>query len=248
MRFKEKKCPNCGADLEFSETDKTCKCQYCKRSFEIERDMSDIEKFNLVYDKIHKPMKMMFIIPLAIFCIVFIFFVLLAIGSMKKQDINDTSIFEEYKDLVVDKENLLTDVSELKNRDFDIIDSQASSQINRIAEGVNDANHSFSVDGDITREKLYVLSGENYNKLVIIFKATYKDFFHQENRHTIYIPVSYENIEKDVISSLGNSKVTDHIYYLSSDQSCFTYGYSSFDEAYQATIASYTEDYKITEK
>ena len=248
MKFKEKKCPNCGADLEFSETDKTCKCQYCKRSFEIERDLSDIEKFNLVYDKIHKPMKMFFIIPLAIFCIIFIFVVVMIIGSMKKQETNDTSIFEEYKDLVVDKENLLTDVNEIKNRDFDIIDSQASMQINRVSDGVNDANHSFSVDGDITREKLYVISGENYNKIVIIYKATYEDFFHQEDRHTLYIPVIYENIEKDVISSLGNARVTDHIYYLSSDKSCLTYGYTTFDEAYQENVASYAEDYKITEK
>ena len=248
MKFKEKKCPNCGADLEFSETDKTCKCQYCKRSFEIERDLSDIEKFNLVYDKIHKPMKMFFIIPLAIFCIIFIFVVVMIIGSMRKQETNDTSIFEEYKDLIVDKENLLTDVNEIKNRDFDIIDSQASMQINRVSDGVNDANHSFSVDGDITREKLYVISGENYNKLVIIYKATYEDFFHQEDRHTLYIPVIYENIEKDVISSLGNARVTDHIYYLSSDKSCLTYGYTTFDEAYQENVASYAEDYKITEK
>lgn len=248
MKFKEKKCPNCGADLEFSETDKTCKCQYCKRSFEIERDLSDIEKFNLVYDKIHKPMKMFFIIPLAIFCIVFIFVVVMIIGSMRKQETNDTSIFEEYKDLIVDKENLLTDVNEIKNRDFDIIDSQASMQINRSADGVNDGNHSFSIDGNITREKLYVISKENYNKLVIIYKATYEDFFHQEDRHTLYIPVIYENIEKDVISSLGNSKVTDHIYYLSSDHACFTYGYESFDEAYQENVAIYAEDYKITEK
>lgn len=248
MKFKEKKCPNCGADLEFSETDKTCKCQYCKRSFEIERDMSDIEKFNLVYDKIHKPMKMFFIIPLVIFFIIFIFVIVMITGILKKQETNDTSIFEEYQDLIVDKENLLTDVNEIKNREFDMIDSQASSQINRVAEGVNDASHSFSVDGDITREKLYILSKENYNKLVVIYKATYRDFFHQEDRHTVYIPVIYENIEKDIISSLGNSTISDHIYYLSSDNSCFTYGYGSFEEAYQSTVGLYADEFIITEK
>ena len=52
MKLIEKKCPNCGANLEFSETDKSCKCEYCHRAFEIERDekinVSDIaEQFNL---------------------------------------------------------------------------------------------------------------------------------------------------------------------------------------------------------
>ena len=52
MKLIEKKCPNCGANLEFKETDKSCSCSYCHRSFEIEResnlDTDDISKqFNL---------------------------------------------------------------------------------------------------------------------------------------------------------------------------------------------------------
>ena len=46
MKLIEKKCPNCGGSLEFSETDKSCKCEYCHRAFEIERaeklDVNDI--------------------------------------------------------------------------------------------------------------------------------------------------------------------------------------------------------------
>ena len=29
MRLIEKKCPNCGADLEFKDNDKSCKCSHC---------------------------------------------------------------------------------------------------------------------------------------------------------------------------------------------------------------------------
>ena len=63
MRLVEKKCPNCGADLEFDENAKSCKCNYCKRSFEIERDLNDVEKFNLIYDKIQQPMNKAMTIP-----------------------------------------------------------------------------------------------------------------------------------------------------------------------------------------
>ena len=38
MRLIEKECPNCGAGLSFTKEDTTCKCEYCKREFEIERD------------------------------------------------------------------------------------------------------------------------------------------------------------------------------------------------------------------
>ncbi len=248
MRLIEKKCPNCNANLEFGENDKTCKCQYCKRSFEIERDMNDIEKFNLVYDKIHKPMKMMFMIPFIAFFVIFIIVFIFIISSFNKGIENSDSVFEKFNDYIVDKENLLTDVNELKNTDIDFIDSFSSSQINRVAEGVNDANHSFSVDGDVTREKIYVLYKENYNKLVLIYKATFRDFFNQEDRHTLYIPVVYENIEKNIISSLGNATVTNHVYYLNSDESCYTYGFASFDEAYQDSVGNDSEGFTITEK
>ena len=36
MRLIEKECPNCGAELHFTKEDTTCKCEYCKREFEIE--------------------------------------------------------------------------------------------------------------------------------------------------------------------------------------------------------------------
>ena len=51
MRIIEKKCPNCGAALEFNETDKSCKCNYCKRSFEIERDSDAPMEFEIVDNK-----------------------------------------------------------------------------------------------------------------------------------------------------------------------------------------------------
>ena len=38
MRLVEKKCPNCGGELKFSFEDKETTCEFCGRSFEIERD------------------------------------------------------------------------------------------------------------------------------------------------------------------------------------------------------------------
>ena len=41
MKLIEKECPNCGAGLEFDENAKSCKCDYCKRSYGIEKEKSD---------------------------------------------------------------------------------------------------------------------------------------------------------------------------------------------------------------
>ena len=85
MKLIEKKCPNCGASLEFDETAKSCKCEYCHRAFEIERDNSlDVndlaEQFNL--NELKGPLKafstfflgsyiITFVIALVIFCFIF---------------------------------------------------------------------------------------------------------------------------------------------------------------------------------
>jgi len=38
MKLIEKRCPNCGASIEFNDDARSCKCDYCNRSFEIERE------------------------------------------------------------------------------------------------------------------------------------------------------------------------------------------------------------------
>ena len=248
MRLIEKKCPNCGANLEFDENDKSCKCQYCKRSFEIERDVNDLEKFNLIYNQIQKPFKIMFYIPFIAAFIIILIISLVIFFSFKGPKVDNNSIYEEFQDIVKDKELFIKDVNELSNTDIDLIENNASSKINHTAEGVNDASHSFSIDGDITREKIYVLYKEKTNYIVVIFKATYRDFFHQEDRHTVYIPVVYEKIEKNVLSSLGNATIEAPTYYLTTDKSTFTVGYSSFEEAYQETVGVYNEEFTISEK
>lgn len=73
MKLIEKKCPNCGAGLEFKDNDKNCKCSHCGSSFEIERDTNKAdldEQFDL------KPLDrsfsiLAFVIYLFIFVVVF---------------------------------------------------------------------------------------------------------------------------------------------------------------------------------
>lgn len=54
MKLIEKKCPNCGASLEFNDNDRSCKCVYCKRGFEIVRDSENDDEYSLVYTKTDK--------------------------------------------------------------------------------------------------------------------------------------------------------------------------------------------------
>jgi len=265
MRLIEKKCPNCGASLEFNDSDKSCKCQYCHRAFEIERDLNvaDLaDQFNLSELKgtagtaakvIGGVVVGHYVIAALIGLFALGMFGVIGYNAYKhmstvKNKTADNPIQDILEELE-DSNTLLSDVSELSNRDFETIDFDARMEISHSAKGVNDSRHSYSLDGSATREKIYIAYKEDSNYLVVVMKGTYKDVFHQESQYTIYMPVVYQNIEKNNLSfTLANPKLDAPEYYFGNDKTSYYYGYGSLEEAYNAVVKPLEDEYKISEK
>ena len=261
MRLVEKKCPNCGANLEFGEKDKSCKCNYCHRAYEIERDESlnvgDIaEQFNL--SEFKGPLKTIgiihIVITIFIFLIAFGVFGSIAFGFFKTQkkissEFDEGSIISKDSNKK-DEKKYISDINELTNDDYEDIDNDASSHINHIGEGVNDAHHSYSMDGNLHREKTYVASkkDDSGNVIVSIYKAYYKDFFNQTNRYTVYIPIVYENIKLNDFDKFKNPQVKAPEFYFNSEKTSYTYGYGSIEQAEEGIIKPLEADYKVSSK
>lgn len=262
MKLIEKKCPNCGGSLEFSETAKSCKCEYCHRAFEIERDektnVEDIaEQFNL--SELEEPLKAfskVFIGSHIVFSVLaFLVFagicgIMIYSFTSTKNDFNNKFEDEFVESETETKKVYISDISELTNNDYEGLDNKAVSKINRTGEGVNDAYHSYSMDGDLKREKVYVAGkdDDSANVIVSIYKAYYHDFFHQENRYTVFIPLVYENIKLDEFSKWKNPTLNAPEYYFNENKSSYTYGYASLDEAVNAVVKPLEKDYKVTSK
>lgn len=251
MRLIEKKCPNCGASLEFNENDKSCKCSYCKRAFEIERD--DFQKdlanqFNLKPVEVGLTFSIFTFLPIFIFVLLFIVFVSYQIFSNFRSD--KYSNFEKNQtEYDVDVSNeLVTDISELSSVDLGHITSSSKLLISSRGEGANDSHHSYLKNGQDILEKQYVAYKSDSNYVISIFRTTFHDFFNQENSFVIYVPVVFENVKKNVVFSLGNGKVSAPEYYFNAERTSYTYGYASFDEAYNGVVKVLENDYKITEK
>ena len=78
MKLIEKKCPNCGADLEFDKDDTEITCKYCHTCYEIQRDGDLDDLVKNVFDAndfiLHRKMVQNFSKGIMIFTmIVFIF-------------------------------------------------------------------------------------------------------------------------------------------------------------------------------
>lgn len=240
MKLIEKKCPNCGANLSFDENDKVTKCDYCKREFEIERDAQD--QINLVIGETGKSVLKYFfishmvigIISVIIFLVIFgfvIFGIYTGISSTNKSKARENTY--------------LTDVNDIENEDYVFLDTKSTIKIRQ----ENSLMVDFKQKGDFKREKIYVISNDNGNYLIPVYKGVYTD---NETTYTIFTPVIYENVKFDywgnITSNLGTGKVECPTVYFNLEHSEYSVGYENINDLYNATIKQYEEDYEISEK
>lgn len=246
MRLIEKKCPNCGASLSFGDTDKSCKCEYCKRSFEIERNND-----NFSLNELKTPAKFLgvyligsYISSAIVGIIVFIIIGFLGFTIFKgvSKQLNDNEFFK------TENNKYFSNVSELSNDDYEELDSEFNITFNKRAEGENNINHSYIQDGDSKREVIYVAAKKDENFIIGIYRVYFYDFFHKEDRHTLYVPIVFENIKMGGVNNFKNPQIKAPEFYLNSDNSCYSYGYASLDEAYNNVVAPLEKDYKISKK
>ena len=72
MKLVEKKCPNCGANIEFNAENKTVTCNYCNTTFEVERDLEKELKEEIVlrFKETRKISKTMIIVIITMFIVI----------------------------------------------------------------------------------------------------------------------------------------------------------------------------------
>lgn len=245
MNLIEKKCPNCGASLEFSDTDKSCKCSYCHRAFEIERNNNQMENNNnldlsqqYVLNEVNKGFKAFHIIFISIFIVVIVFIGFVFFNIFKSFSDNNFGPFNSGT-------AYYTDASELSNKDYQDIDFDAAMKIDD-GEGVD----TYTIDGTKKREKVYVAFKENSSIIVAAYKVNYYNVFQKDQRFTVYVPIYYENIDKNEFGDkFSNPQVKAPEFYFNSDKTSYTYGYASLDDLYNDLLKPLeSKDYKITDK
>ena len=239
MRLIEKKCPNCGADLEFGENDKSCKCSYCKRSFEIERDEKlDVanmaEQFSL--NELKTPFKYIGSFMIVSYAVGVILF-LIVFGLIG---------FGVYSNI---KGNYYNNVNQFSNEDFGDFDNKAYFTIEK-----NDDNlKRYRLDMNPKRQKIYLVYNKKKdvkNLVYVLYKTTYQTTF-GEDKQVVYVPIKYENLKKQfgsLIFQLDNGSVEGSKFYLTSDNSEYTYGYKDIKSIKKDIIESFSKEYKISKK
>lgn len=248
MKLVEKKCPNCGANLEFSETDKSCKCEYCHRAFEIERDekidVSNLaDQFNL--SELNGPLKMFGIFSGTVMVSIFII-TFLIIGGVGYGIYKANSQVNKGFNNNETKSTLLTDASKLSESQVETLDMRAKSIAYQTAKGRSDTTYSYQSSDSLRLEKIYIASKKDSNQVIVVYKGKFHNFFDQSDVHTIYTPVVYKNVHENM--DLNNGKNPAPEYYFNPDKSSYIYAYDSLDEINNNLVKPLEDDsYKITE-
>lgn len=258
MRIIEKKCPNCGAGLEFNETARVCKCDYCKRSFVIEHDenikTNDIAEHYRLSNSNKKLLTIIFVSfllptfsPIIIYFMIFIsiFFVsIFAIPNEVHHQLNSPTIKN-----IGDNENdekRIHDINEISDIMLNRIKTNSEFIANQTAKGQRDLTYSFQKCEDLILEKMYFAHKDDSNSVITIYKTKYHNFWDQSNIHTVYIPIVYNNISND--NYLLNGKNPAPEYYFNSEKTTYIYAYASFEDAYNSVVKPLEIDHKISQK
>lgn len=234
MELIEKKCPNCGAGLEFKDNDKNCKCGHCGSSFEIKRDLDQKEIIDQYILKPRGFMAAFTIIPIIVILIFVIVFIYMIFSQIKGNGLID--------------DRFAKDSSELSNEVITSIEIESNIIIPKKAEGENNSNHSYVMTGKPIKEKMYIAYKKDSNQVITIYKVNYHDLANQGNIHTIYVPIICKNIKANSDFSLAAGQLSAPEYYLNDEKTIYVYGYSSIEEAYNNTVKPLKNKYKITEE
>ena len=247
MRLIEKECPNCGAGLHFGKDDTTCKCEYCKREFEIERDTEKKkldDQFTL--NELKTPFKFFtyfafgsMISQIIVISITFVIIIIVAFNLI--QGLNDSnSLFNRNAYYV-------TSVEDLNNNDYNTIDINSSIAINKATMG---NTNGLVKKGSFKREKLYIISKKKRNYIIPVYKATYSYYSNSDIKYDVYIAVIYKNVRSknnSIAYTLDDPEVVDNIYNF--NEGGYTYGYDSIESLYNDIIKYYEgKNFKIVEK
>ena len=239
MRIIEKKCPNCGAGLEFDNNAKSCKCEYCKKSYAIEmeskdRDFYSPDNFNLMEKKSST-------IFLIVFAVIFtiVFAGIFMIGSnMMHSNYND----DEWEDV-------FTKVSDFSNSNLESFDTESYWIIYNNDKGLVD----YHLDMKIKREKMYVAYNKkkDSNIVVVVYKTKYAKLLDKENIYNLYVPIIFENlamVDSPIELQLKNGYVKAPEYYFNLEHSEYSYGYQDMETLEKEVIEPLKKEYKIDSK
>ena len=271
MKFVEKKCPNCGAGLKFNDDASDVVCEYCNKTYYIQRDEKKYAKLDEAHranaykfvDEVGKPIVKAFAAAQIIMMIVPVIMFVVIAGGIGFTIYNFNSSTPENGDLVEDSKDKWKDEADKAYNEQRAKMVQKISQIDAVSlQTFHDTssqklqNYDGScVHGDYKLTKdwesvgvyLLVAKESNENILYDVFKHTYKNK-KTGKETTLYATIKYEDL------FLTDNNIVENNYFAWPEVPSYNfpgnsfvgaYGYESVEKLYNQLVRSQSGDYII---
>lgn len=252
MKLIEKKCPNCGASLSFDKHDTDVTCEYCKKSYVIQRDEIKIENnensktdnievhYNLVSFKKRNKAVFLFVYIVAIIFIIsiissFLIFSRVLFGMFESSNVHTTTNNNEIK-----KDIYVTEFSQIDEKSLEIFHEESLKTLN----SRKDSNYKGITTGSWTYCGMYLLNKKNGNDNMLydVFKRTVTT---SEATFEVYGAVKYRTLklsEDNIVLNDFNGQFIAPMYMIGYG---FVYGYEDNNTLYNRELRELTGDYKV---
>ena len=260
MRLVEKKCPNCGAGLKFNDNDTNVVCEYCNKTYYIQKDekksakvddahYADAFKFvNEVGKPIFKAFAFMhFVVPVIAFVIITIvmlisIFSFNRVGFDNRNDILDE--FEEHTETFFDKSSdYVTKLSQIDQTSLETFNDTSLSRLGTYWD--NSDNYKQEKNWEPCGVYLLVSKDRDDNILYDVFKKT---FTGNGKTIEIFAAVEYTDLklsEDNIVNNNYMGFVKAPMLYLDGNEDDMFHGYENNAKLYNQLIRSQSGEYSI---
>ena len=273
MKFVEKKCPNCGAGLKFDDNATSVQCEYCSKTYYIQRDekkyarvdqahLGDAYNFvdengKAIVQNFAKVQLVMLIVPFVMFAIIatFIFSTFFGLAKQQTEDMDDhmPDIFDSGSDKKEEEKKtkkIVTEIAQIDDVSLKTFHSTSKQRLQSydgtcVMEGAG----AYKISQSWKEEGVYLLVSNDSkdNILYTVYGQTYKNRKTGKTT-TLYAVVKYDDLY------LTDSNIVNNDYYGSLDVPSYdfpgtsfngAYGYESVEIIYNKLIRSKSADYTI---
>lgn len=274
MKFVEKKCPNCGAGLKFDDNATSVVCEYCSKTYYIQRDekkyarLDESHKANAYkfVDEVGKPIVKAFAtVHIAMMIIPIVMFILIAggIGVSIYSFSNDNPSSGSHNDRideVVDKwqeeadkaynerrAKMVQKISQIDSVSLQTFHDTSLQRLQNYDGSCVHGDYKITKDWESVGVYLLVAKEDNENILYDVFSHTYKNK-KTGKQTTLYAAVKYEDL------FLTDNNIVENDYFAWPEVPSYNfpgtsfvsaYGYEGNDKLYNKLVRSQSGDYII---
>lgn len=256
MKLVEKKCPSCGAGLKFGENDTNVTCEYCNKTYYLQKDekksmkvdeshLADAYKFVNEFGRPLVAKSQSFVFAIGIVMFVAVTMIGIISFNMINNNDNNKNLFDRFHE--ENKTKYVTKISQIDDITLETFNDTSLERIQSLDGSCTMGDYEVTKKWTYIGVYLLVSKEDDGNILYDVYEQTYKNK-KTGVETTLYSAVEYEDL------TLSEDGIVQDDYFAWPEVPSYefegtsfngAYGYESIEKLYNKLVRSQRADYNI---